>query len=55
MLINGVAGVVITVKGRPFSVLAFAIVEGKIVEIDAIADPERVRWIAADVLASEEP
>jgi RNA polymerase sigma-70 factor (ECF subfamily) len=55
VLINGAAGVVVTVKGQPFSVLAFTIVEGKIVEIDAIADPERVRRIAADVLAGEEP
>ena len=54
-LINGVAGVVVTVKGRPFSVMAFTVVEGKIVAIDAIADPERVRRIAADVLAGEEP
>ncbi len=55
VLINGAAGVVVTVKGRPFSVLAFTIVEGKIVEIDAIADPERVARIAADVLGDEQP
>jgi len=53
VLINGAAGVVVTVKGRPFSVLAFTIVEGKIAQIDAIADPERVARIAADVLADE--
>jgi RNA polymerase sigma factor (sigma-70 family) len=49
-LVNGAAGMVITVRGRPFAVMGFTVVEGKIVEIDAIADPERVRRIAAAVL-----
>jgi RNA polymerase sigma-70 factor (ECF subfamily) len=53
VLVNGAAGVVITVKGRPFAVMAFTVAEGKIVEIDAIADPERVRRIAAGVLATD--
>ena len=47
---NGAAGAVITVGGRPFAVMGFTVVEGRIVEIDAIADPERVRRIAAAVL-----
>jgi RNA polymerase sigma-70 factor (ECF subfamily) len=49
-LVNGAAGVVITVRGRPFAVMGFTVAEGKIVAIDAIADPERVRRIAAAVL-----
>ena len=49
-LVNGAAGVVVTVRGRPFAVLGFTVTEGRIVEIDAIADPERVRRIAAAVL-----
>jgi RNA polymerase sigma factor (sigma-70 family) len=49
-LVNGAAGVVVTVRGRPFAVLGFTVTEGKIVEIDAIADPERVQRIAAAVL-----
>jgi RNA polymerase sigma factor (sigma-70 family) len=49
-LVNGVAGVVITVRGRPFAIMGFTVVDGKIIEIDAIADPERVRRIAASVL-----
>ncbi|HXL78938.1 MAG TPA: sigma-70 family RNA polymerase sigma factor [Candidatus Eisenbacteria bacterium] len=52
-LVNGVAGVVVTVGGRPFLVMAFTVVEGKIVEIDGIGDPERVRRTAAAVLADE--
>jgi RNA polymerase sigma-70 factor (ECF subfamily) len=52
-LVNGAAGVVVTIYGRPFAVMGFTVVEGKIVEIDAIADPERVRRIAAAVLTHE--
>src|SRR6266516_3109000 len=52
-LVNGAAGVVVTVRGRPFAVMGFTVAEGKIVEIDAIADPERVRRIAAAVLNDE--
>ena len=49
-LVNGAAGVVVTVRERPFVVMAFTVAAGKIVEIDVIADPERVRRIAAAVL-----
>ncbi len=53
VLVNGAAGVVVTVGGRPFAVMGFTVAEGKIVAIDAIADPERVRRIAAAVLTDE--
>jgi len=49
-LVNGAAGMVVTVRGRPFAVMGFTVAAGKIVAIDAIADPERVRMIAATVL-----
>lgn len=49
-LVNRAAGAIITVGGRPFAVMGFIVSEGKIVEIDAIADPERVARIAAAVL-----
>lgn len=49
-LINGAAGVVVTLNGKPFSVMGFTVRDGKIVEIDAIADPERVATLAAAVL-----
>src|SRR6266542_578886 len=42
-LVHGAAGAVITVGGRPFAIMAFTVAEGKIVGIDAIADPERVQ------------
>jgi RNA polymerase sigma factor (sigma-70 family) len=41
-LVNGVVGVVVAPRGRLLMVLSFTISGGKIVEIDAIADPERV-------------
>ena len=49
-LVNGAPGVVITMRGRPFAVMSFTVTDGKIAEIDTIADPERVRRIAAAVL-----
>jgi RNA polymerase sigma factor (sigma-70 family) len=49
-LVNGTAGVVVTVRGRPFAVMGFVVARGRIVEIDAIADADRVRRIAEAVL-----
>ena len=49
-VVNGTAGVVITVRGRPFAVMGFTVFADRIVEIDTIADAERVRRIAAAVL-----
>ena len=50
VLVHGVVGVVVTVDARPFAVLAFTVVGGKIVEIDGIRDPARVSHIAGAVL-----
>jgi RNA polymerase sigma factor (sigma-70 family) len=41
-LVNGAAGVVVAPRGRPFAVMGFTVRGGKIVEIDVIADPERL-------------
>ena len=41
-LVNGAAGAVVAPGGRPFAVLGFTVSGGRIVEIDAIADPERL-------------
>ena len=43
VLVNGNAGVLITVHGQPTAVIGFTVVDGKIVEIDSVADPERLR------------
>jgi hypothetical protein len=42
-LVNGAVGVIVAPRGRLMMVLDFTIRDGKIVAIDAIADPERVR------------
>jgi RNA polymerase sigma factor (sigma-70 family) len=42
VLVNGAAGVVVTVGGEPFAVMAFTVSGGRIVEIDVLADPERL-------------
>jgi len=49
-LVNGAPGVVITMRGRPHAVMAFSVVDDKVVEIDAFLDRERVHRIAAAVL-----
>jgi RNA polymerase sigma-70 factor (ECF subfamily) len=49
VLVNGSAGVVVTVDGQPFTVIGFTVAGGKIAGIDAIADPGRVRALAAAV------
>ena len=49
-LINGAAGGVSTRDGRPFSVGGFTVRGGKIVEIDILADPERLRRLDLTVL-----
>ena len=54
-LVNGAAGVVVVVKGRPYAVMGFTVRNGRIVEIDAIADPERVGRLAASVLGAPTP
>jgi RNA polymerase sigma factor (sigma-70 family) len=49
-LVNGVPGGVILIDGRPFAVMGMTVRDGRIVEIDAIQDSERVGRVAAAVL-----
>jgi RNA polymerase sigma-70 factor (ECF subfamily) len=49
-LINGVAGAVSTLDGEPFSVGAFTVREGKVVALDILADPARLRRLDLTVL-----
>jgi len=42
VLVNGVAGLLARKDGRPASLLAVTVVDGRIVEIDVLADPERL-------------
>ena len=41
-LVNGAAGAVVAPRGRPFSVMAFKVTNGRITAIDALVDPERL-------------
>jgi RNA polymerase sigma factor (sigma-70 family) len=49
-LVNGAVGILMAPRGRLMVVLAFTIADGKITEIDVIADPERLRQLELAVL-----
>jgi len=49
-LVNGAVGAVAIVDGEPFAVGAFTVRGGKIVEIDILADPDRIRALDLSVL-----
>ena len=42
VLVNGSPGIVNAPKGRPVAVMAFTVASGRIVEIDILADPDRL-------------
>ena len=50
-VVNGAPGVVVTMDGEPVVVMGFTVAVNRILEIDSIAEPERVRRFAAAVLA----
>ncbi|MFG2983645.1 sigma-70 family RNA polymerase sigma factor [Streptomyces sp. NPDC048258] len=45
VLVNGTPGVVSVSQGRPLSVMAFTVVDGKITALDILTDPERLARI----------
>jgi RNA polymerase sigma factor (sigma-70 family) len=49
-LVNGAAGFVVAPRGRPFAVAGFTVTEGKVAEIDLLADPERLRELDLHIL-----
>jgi len=49
-LVNGAAGVVTARGGQPVSVMGFTIAGGKIVEINLLADPERLSGLDLTIL-----
>jgi RNA polymerase sigma-70 factor (ECF subfamily) len=51
-LVNGAVGIVATHKGRPFSVGGITVRDGKIVEMDWLADPERLAQLDLTILDS---
>jgi len=50
-LVDGAVGVVVAPRGRLLVVLAFTFADGKIVAIDVVADPERLRALDLAVLS----
>src|SRR6266542_2028454 len=50
-LVNGAPGTVSIRDGEPFSVGAFTVKNGKIVEIDFLADPERIAQLELTLLS----
>jgi RNA polymerase sigma factor (sigma-70 family) len=49
-LVNGAAGVVVASRGRPYSVMGFTVEGGKIVAIDSLSDPTRLRRLDLSIL-----
>jgi RNA polymerase sigma factor (sigma-70 family) len=49
VLVNGSAGMVVVVAGQPITVMSFTVANGRITEIDAIADPDRVAAVTAHI------
>jgi RNA polymerase sigma-70 factor (ECF subfamily) len=48
-LVNGAAGAVVVVGGKPFAVVSFAVRNGRIAEIDLIADATKLTGVSVDV------
>jgi hypothetical protein len=49
-LVNGAAGMVVTVAGKPVAVIGFTVSGGKVVALDVIADPDRLLRFSLAVL-----
>jgi RNA polymerase sigma-70 factor (ECF subfamily) len=48
VLLNGAAGVLITLRGRPAALMAFTVAGGRITAVDGITDPRRVRRLVSE-------
>jgi RNA polymerase sigma factor (sigma-70 family) len=44
-IVNGAAGLAVRIGGKPFAVIGFSVAGGRIVEIDLVADPEKLRGL----------
>ena len=47
VLVNGVAGVLIKLRGRPAAIMAFTVAGGRVAAVDGITDPRRLRRLMA--------
>jgi RNA polymerase sigma-70 factor (ECF subfamily) len=50
-LVNGAMGMVVTLGGQPVAIVGFTVSGGKVLEIDVLADPERLRRLDVASLA----
>jgi RNA polymerase sigma-70 factor (ECF subfamily) len=50
VLVNGAPGALIAPGGKPYAVMAFTVVDGRIVSIDILADPDRLAALDLSVL-----
>jgi len=50
-LVNGAAGMVVYREGEPFSICAVTVKNGRLAELDFLADPERIAQLDLTVLA----
>jgi hypothetical protein len=48
--VNGAAGMVMYLKGKPFSICAATVKDGKLAEMDFLVDPERIAELDLTVL-----
>jgi RNA polymerase sigma-70 factor, ECF subfamily len=55
VLVNGAAGVIITLQGQPLALMGFTVADGKIVEADVIVDPDRLARITPPALTAADP
>jgi hypothetical protein len=54
-MVNGSPGLIVAPHGQPISVMGVRIRHGKIVEIDILADPERLRRLDLTAWATDPP
>jgi RNA polymerase sigma factor (sigma-70 family) len=47
VLVNGAAGMLITLRGRPAALMAFTVAGGRITAVDGITDPHRLRLLVS--------
>jgi RNA polymerase sigma-70 factor (ECF subfamily) len=47
VLVNGAAGMLITLRGRPAGLMAFTVAGGRITAVDGITDPGRLRRLVS--------
>ena len=47
-LVNGSAGAIVDIGGRPFAVVSFTVRQGRIAAIDLVADPDKLRGLTPE-------